>query len=226
MRLFNLYDVIFSEKLLYLLSKHSKAVAKASILDFSFEVLESGIRRRKIRFDVEHLHTFLKHIITYSHLLYCRDLDLIPELVDGKIKATKVEAVIILESSLRDYKDYNLTDTDYEIADLVVNSLKEVVSKLEYDLELNSNIEVEISGRYLYKLESGLYLDSNCDLYETVDDVTANKPLFNSLRSRYTDYSHNYFRLYHLLGEYRWEVVLIAKLAKDKQKLDSLLKRG
>lgn len=226
MQLFNLKDVIFSKKSLYLLPKSSKAVAKANILDFSFEVLESGISRRKIRFDAEHLHTFIKHIITYSYLLYCRDLDLIPELVDGKIKATKVEAVIILESSLREYKDYNLTDTDYEIADLVVNSLKEVGSKLEYDLELNSNIEVEISGRYLYKLESGLYLDSDCDLYETVDDVTANKPLFSSLRSRYTDYSRNYFRLYHLLGGYRREVVLIAKLAKDKQKLDSLLKRG
>lgn len=225
MQLFNTVDAVFSNiKFRHLIN--NPEFKEAIKLDFSFEVLERELFKRKIRFDVEHLHTFITHLLNYNHFLYCRDLDLIPELVDGKIKATKVEATIKLESSLRGYKDYELTDTDYEIADLVVNSLKEVVSKLEYDLELNSNIEVEINGRYLYKLESGLYLDSDCDMYETVDAVTANKPLFNSLKSRYTDYSTNYFRLYHLLGEYRWKVVLLAKLAKDKQKLDSLLKRG
>lgn len=53
--------------------------------------------------------------------------------------------------------------------------------------------------------------------------------LFNTVDAVFSNikFSHlNYYRLYHLLGEYRWDVVLLAKLAKDKQKLDSLFKRG
>ena len=82
--------------------------------------------------------------------------------------------------------------------------------------------DVIFSEKLLYLLSKS----SKAVAKASILDFSFNKPLFNSLRSRYTDYSHNYFRLYHLLGEYKWEVVLIVKLAKVKQKLGSLLKRG
>ena len=42
----------------------------------------------------------------------------------------------------------------------------------------------------------------------------------------YVDYSSNFYRFYHLLGDYKKKVELLVKLTKDKQKLDSLTKRG
>ena len=56
--------------------------------------------------------------------------------------------------------------------------------------------------------------------------VEAIKPLFDTIRTRYVDYSSNFYRFYHLLGDYKKKVDFLAKLTKDKQKLDSLTKRG
>ena len=145
MKLFNVADKVFKDSPFYFLSKDSKLFDEASKLDFSFEVLDSEIGLRKIKFDVEHLATFLTYIMKYTSVLYCKDLTLLPELVGDKIKATKVESI---------------------------------------------------------------------------------KPLFGTIRTRYVDYSSNFYRFYHLLGDYKKKVELLVKLTKDKQKLDSLTKRG
>lgn len=226
MKLFNVADKVIKGNPFYFLSKDSKLLDEASKLDFSFEVLDSEIGLRKIKFDVEHLATFLTYIMKYTSVLYCKDLKLLPELVGDKIKATKVEAIIKLESNVYRVNGIELTEVDYEILDLIVKGLQEVVLKLEYDIDLNSNIEERLKHRYFYKLESGLYLESDCDVYESLDDVTATKPLFDTIRTRYVDYSSNFYRFYHLLGDYKKKVELLVKLTKDKQKLDSLTKRG
>lgn len=112
MKLFNIADKVIKDSPFYFLAKRSKLVGEASKLDFSFEVMESEIGVRKIKFDVEHLYTFLMHIVKYASVVYCKELKLIPDLVGGKIKATKVEAVIKLESNFYPASGVELTEVE------------------------------------------------------------------------------------------------------------------
>ena len=72
MKLFNVADKVIKDSPFYFLSKNSKLLDEASKLDFSFEVLDSEIGLRKIKFDVEHLYTFLMYIVKYASVVYCK----------------------------------------------------------------------------------------------------------------------------------------------------------
>ena len=84
MKLFNVADKVIKDSPFYFLSKNSKLLDEASKLDFSFEVLDSEIGLRKIKFDVEHLYTFLR----FYHLLgdYKKKVELLVKLAKGKRK--------------------------------------------------------------------------------------------------------------------------------------------